>query len=259
MLINGNDIISVINIIDSAEKVIKYIRGYSEETLIKNEKTIDAITFQLYMIGVEANGITTEFKKLFDQVDWLFFSFLSVGNIPSFSDEEIWEIIYGIDDFCLSVQLKKIRTVLKALNKYINSSEFLNHILTVKEFTEWKNREGYIYYSTWIDGVKRKFECNTEKKKPNNEELIQALKQLTNKEISYINEDRFTILQYSVATKLAIANICGNTDYKKTILEDYIEMKERSVKWRQEKELPWDTDFPYPIKTKKSIWTVKKK
>jgi len=81
MLINGNDIISVINIIDSAEKVTKYIRGYSEETLTKNEKTIDAITFRLYMMGVEANGITTEFKKLFDQVDWESFSWLSLGSI----------------------------------------------------------------------------------------------------------------------------------------------------------------------------------
>jgi hypothetical protein len=262
MLINGNDIIALINIIDSAEKVLKYIKGYSEDTILKSDKAIDAISFRLYMIGEEAHYITIEFTERFDQVDWQFFTFLSLGHRPTFLEDDVWEIIYGYDDdFCLSAQLKKIRTVYKNLEEYINSPEFLDYALSFKEFIEWKDKEGNFYYSGWEMEAERYAGCNNEIKLTN-EELIKAIKLLINKKILDINSYRFSILQYLTSTKLAIADKCKNTDYRKKVLQNYeslLEATENTTKWRSEQNLPWNTDFPYPIKTKNSIWTVKKR
>ena len=88
MLLSGKDISSALDIIYSTNKIIQYSKGYSEESLLEDERTIDAITLHLISIGNETNSISNIFIEKFNQIDWTVLSFLCIENQKSFYSEK---------------------------------------------------------------------------------------------------------------------------------------------------------------------------
>ena len=60
----------VIDMLESIEKIEKYILGLSYEEFIKDSKTKDAVVRNLEIIGEAANAIPKEIQKRYEEIPW---------------------------------------------------------------------------------------------------------------------------------------------------------------------------------------------
>jgi uncharacterized protein with HEPN domain len=60
----------VIDILESIQKVHRYVEGMNYKTFIQDEKTIDAVVRNFEVIGEAANRIDNDVKDKFPNVEW---------------------------------------------------------------------------------------------------------------------------------------------------------------------------------------------
>ncbi len=82
-----NDLL-LIDMIEGAEKILKYTSNLDYVTFLGNEMVMDAVARNFEIIGEAANRIDSDFKVLYPQIDWL--------RITGFRNRIIHEY-FGID------------------------------------------------------------------------------------------------------------------------------------------------------------------
>lgn len=60
----------ITDIIESAEKILIYTKGFSYEDFVKDNKTSDAVIRNFEIIGEAANRLPEDFKDLHSEIDW---------------------------------------------------------------------------------------------------------------------------------------------------------------------------------------------
>lgn len=58
------------DMVRSAEKILRYTDGYSLETFMLDEKTMDAVIRNFEVIGEAANRLSEAFKETQADIDW---------------------------------------------------------------------------------------------------------------------------------------------------------------------------------------------
>lgn len=58
------------DIVQSAEKILTYTTGYSLQTFMLDEKTIDAVVRNFEIVGEAANRLSPDFKAIHTNIDW---------------------------------------------------------------------------------------------------------------------------------------------------------------------------------------------
>ncbi|MBM2815398.1 MAG: hypothetical protein HW421_2160 [Ignavibacteria bacterium] len=103
----------LIDIIESIEKIYRYIAGLSFEEFIDDEKTLDAVVRNFEIIGEAANRISQDFKRKHQSVEWRRIIGLRnriVHEYFGIDYQVIWEIIRTkLIDF--KVQIKQISDI----------------------------------------------------------------------------------------------------------------------------------------------------
>lgn len=59
------------DMLDGAEKILKYTSNFDYDKFLENEMVIDAVARNFEIIGEAANRIDPEFKATHPQVKWL--------------------------------------------------------------------------------------------------------------------------------------------------------------------------------------------
>ena len=65
------DIIFVEHILDSLNKIEKFIDNFSERKFLEDEKLQDAVIRRIEIIGEAAKNISSDFKKKYPNVPWV--------------------------------------------------------------------------------------------------------------------------------------------------------------------------------------------
>ena len=58
------------DILESADKILEYTKGFTFETFTKDSKTVDAVIRNFEIIGEAANRLPEEFKDNYPDIDW---------------------------------------------------------------------------------------------------------------------------------------------------------------------------------------------
>ena len=58
------------DMLESAQKILKYTRGFDRDKFLSDEKTADAVVRNFEIIGEAANRIQDEFKFDTPHIDW---------------------------------------------------------------------------------------------------------------------------------------------------------------------------------------------
>jgi uncharacterized protein with HEPN domain len=96
-LLSEKDRNNVLNIIDSIEKIISYIKDINSfEKFSQDDKTVDAVLMNLVVIGESVSKLSNEFKDIFNEIDWINikgFRNIAVHDYFGVDIEEVWQII----------------------------------------------------------------------------------------------------------------------------------------------------------------------
>ena len=271
MILKGDDIYSAISILDSSRKIMEYSEGFTEETILEDSRTLDAITFNLIKIGNESHNLSDQFKGKYKHIDWWLLACLVVNHQGTFNDEDICGILFDeVNGGSLINDFKLIQELETELFEYINSGELLDHKMTIKEFINWKNSDGKYFIVVWIAILNDSLKSNLDKNTITKSKIIDAWKlhdgRYSNVEskILKINSDidnwKFSLFNYRKALEYMLVE--SNSEILKHLpffenrsLNGATTIKEN----RKGSDLPLDTRYPYSISTSNSIWTVKKK
>lgn len=60
----------VVDILESANKILAYTEGFSFQKFITDSKTVDAVIRNFEIIGEAANRLPEDFKELHSSIDW---------------------------------------------------------------------------------------------------------------------------------------------------------------------------------------------
>lgn len=58
------------DIVDAAQKILKYTEGFSFESFIEDEKTVDAVTVNFEIIGEAASRLSEDFRSTNRNIPW---------------------------------------------------------------------------------------------------------------------------------------------------------------------------------------------
>lgn len=107
-----NWILFVMDILESIEKIEKYISNISYEEFISDEKTKDAVIRNLEIIGEAANKIPEEIQKKYTEIPW--FQIIALRNrlIHGYFIVD-YNIVWEIVQKDLPELKKKIKEILK--------------------------------------------------------------------------------------------------------------------------------------------------
>ena len=96
-LISEKDKNNVLNIIDSIEKIVTYVKDIdSYEKFGIDTKTVDAVLMNLIVIGESVSKLSNEFKDTYNEIDWVNikgFRNIAVHDYFGVDIEEVWQII----------------------------------------------------------------------------------------------------------------------------------------------------------------------
>jgi uncharacterized protein with HEPN domain len=67
---NRNVALLLDDIIESGEKILRYVQGLSYEQFLNDDKTVDAVIRNFEIIGEAANRLPDEFKEKHQEIDW---------------------------------------------------------------------------------------------------------------------------------------------------------------------------------------------
>jgi uncharacterized protein with HEPN domain len=67
---NRNVALLLEDIIESGEKILRYIQDLSYEQFLNDDKTVDAVIRNFEIIGEAANRLPDDFKEKHQEVDW---------------------------------------------------------------------------------------------------------------------------------------------------------------------------------------------
>jgi hypothetical protein len=262
---NGHDISTILSIIYSIDRILEY-----KESLIEDETSdivfIDAITYHLVNIGRTSKSLSEQFQKHHENIKWFLVNFLELEGRPTFSDDSIYDMLKEIDDSIIQ-ELNQILSIQNTIDEYINSTEFLYHELTMKEFMKWLHKSGIWYLELWIEHVNMVTGILVNKSQFSYKSIIRSWKlhdsYMAKSQHDIINQktnfdtDKFSILEYMRAVSyLALEQDDGIIDHFPIF---YKPKKKTRMNKNIISDLPLSMDYAYPIKTKKSIWTVKNK
>ena len=102
------------DILESIEKIEWYVSGFSADSFMHDEKTVDAVVRNLEIIGEAANRLPTQFKDLHSTIEWNKIVGLRhriVHQYFGIDREIIWEIITA-DLPVFKSQLERILKIL---------------------------------------------------------------------------------------------------------------------------------------------------
>ena len=104
-----DDLVYIRHIQDSIDKISNYIGSYTYEDFIKDEKTVDAVTRNIEIIGEAAAKCSKEFKEKYPDIPWREMKDAMNRLIHNYTDV-IKKVLWGIckDDLpVLNKQLAK--------------------------------------------------------------------------------------------------------------------------------------------------------
>jgi len=156
----------------------------------------------------------------------------------------------------------------KEIENYINSKEFLNYEFTTSDFLKWKDKDGILFVLTWIENIKEKSGITLKLEEITNESINKSW-------ILYNNQNRYKKIPFkktNTDSKFPLYLFLMSLEFmvaikNKDLIKQLpftkiptIRLNNNSIQNKSSKEeLPFCTDYPYSIKTSKSIWTVRKK
>ena len=86
----------IADILDSIEKIERYVRGYDRNEFLHDEKTIDSVVRNLEIMGEAANRLPRNFRSQHPEIDWYRIIGLRHRIVHSYFGidlDMIWEII----------------------------------------------------------------------------------------------------------------------------------------------------------------------
>lgn len=100
------------DILESIEKICRYIGGMSFEKFSTDSKTIDAVNRNLRIIGEAANRIPEEIKRKYPEIEWV--RIISLRNIIIHDYSRVYlQIIWDIIQNKLSMVEIQVKEILK--------------------------------------------------------------------------------------------------------------------------------------------------
>ncbi|ASV29006.1 HepT-like ribonuclease domain-containing protein [Maribacter cobaltidurans] len=106
-----NDLL-LMDMLDAAEKILKYTSNLDYSTFLENEMVIDAVARNFEIIGEAANRVNPDFKIIHPQIEWL--------RIIGFRNRIIHEY-FGIDyEIMWTIIEENIVELIDELNQLIN-------------------------------------------------------------------------------------------------------------------------------------------
>lgn len=100
------------DIIDSISKINKYIKSYSFEDFIGDEKTIDAVVRNICIIGEAASKIHREFQSSYPEIEWKEIIGMRHKLIHNYSGIN-YSIVWNVITNKLPVLEKQLKYILK--------------------------------------------------------------------------------------------------------------------------------------------------
>lgn len=280
-ILTTDDVNSFFQISHHVDCIIKYHHEYTNryENLLKNVEAkrypvllpdklfFDAITFHfkamssLFRSFSERMHTTLPTNRVLDMV-FTMGMWNEVEDISEFEeqyDDEIFEALHAIKAYETEIE------------NYLNSKEFLNYELTISDFLKWKDKDGNLFVLSWLENIKEKSGIIIQFEKITDESIIRSWDLYNNQnksnKVSLVKGINTNIplylylmsLEYMVGLK--DKNLIKHLPFTRIpTIHQTIHQTKHSIKSISPKEeLPFCTDYPYSIKTSKSIWTVRKK
>lgn len=277
-ILTTEDIYSFFQVTHHVDYIIKYQNEYKlyNKNLLRNVKSnkypvilpdklfFDAITFHFrsiaspFRIFSEKMHQTVPTTQAFDLVFSLGI-WNEVEDIFEFEeqyDEEIFEAIHAIKAYETEIE------------NYLNSKEFLNYELTISDFLKWKEKDGILFVQTWLENIKVKSGITIKIEEITNESINKSwvlyndqnkYKKVNLKEAK--RDTKFPLYLFLMSLEFMVAlkdsNLIKQLPFTKI---PTIRLNNNSIRNNNPKEeRPFCTDYPYSIKTSKSIWTVRKR
>jgi uncharacterized protein with HEPN domain len=262
-LISGKEFITVLEISDSINKILEYAHGLTEEELLKDDKTIDAIFYNLIFIGKESKYLSKLFTNRYNKIEWEILTFLFSWHEKPFPNIDLFDILFDPVDGLIHI-FKKIQAfdIEKEVFKYLNSFDFLSFEMTMRTFFKWILSDGKLYIDSWVYKFEKDLKININSKILSKQKIADAWKVHDSSQpilrdkifitVKDLENHLFSLDEYRIALEYIFTSSKGTVN-KKGI------MPKAKNKYIQDEELPWDTDYPFSIRTKNSIWTVRNK
>ncbi|MCK4911408.1 MAG: DUF86 domain-containing protein [Thermodesulfovibrionales bacterium] len=84
------------DIVEASNKIQRYLGDYSFEQFIEDEKTVDAVTRNLEIIGIAAKSIPQDVKDRYPEIQWrkvYLFRNVLAHEYFGINKDVLWEII----------------------------------------------------------------------------------------------------------------------------------------------------------------------
>ncbi|GAO31721.1 HepT-like ribonuclease domain-containing protein [Geofilum rubicundum] len=260
-IIPGNDLSAIIDIYESLAKIKEYAKRHTSDTITKNDKTIDAINFNLRIINQSSQRLNKLTKSKFSNIAWILLGGIFCNEtLTRIDNEELWDIINPKDNGVLT-ELPKLKSCLEWLLNYTFSRDLLNNQMNVNKFHSWATNDGKFYVMLWTLQVNRKYNTNITFQSLSQDFIHNALEALIDEPI--IKQNFFPLLDYknAIFSKLLAEK---EIDYQLESISDQMFYSDK--KWigptnhsNKITSLPLTTEYLYPIHSNRSLWTVKKK
>lgn len=275
-ILTSNDLANYFQTLYHINWILEYYQDYKsyKKNLLRNTREnkypmllsdklfFDAITFHF-------NSISNPFRTLSEKLK----ETLKIPNVPSlllamgkFNEvEDEFEFEDEYDDELFEI-IRTIKSYEKEIENYINSKDFLSFEMSMSEFLKWKDKDGLLFVQTWIVNIKDKCGVSIKLEQITNDTICKSweiyLKQNKHKKFEFSKDDskaKFPLYLFLIALEymVSIENVIMLSQLPFTRISSLIKFKKDSK--QKKEELPFCTDYPYSIKTSKSIWTVRKK
>lgn len=238
----------------------EYIESCSDEIPISDKNNFKEIFNQALNISDLIKKLSIDFKAYYDFSDFQ----RIVNNRGKYGKNlfvTIKELYYEFYNFSQTEF-----SYLEIEEYYIVDIEssnlvFLKSKFSLNEFVHWINNDGFYFIRRWLSCINKELKVEIKNNELNIEKILEAIK--SHDKSVFDNHSRLinnNLDLYNDSNKLTLF------DYR-TIIEQIALLTKNSVKYKlpffkplknEIKNQMLSTDFKRPIKTSKSVWTVKK-
>jgi uncharacterized protein with HEPN domain len=91
---NNRDLASLVDIVNAAEKVLKYKAGLDKSAFLEDDKTQSAIVFQLLIIGEAVKRLSSDLRSQHPDIPWSLIARMRDNLIHRYDDidlDEVWK------------------------------------------------------------------------------------------------------------------------------------------------------------------------